>query len=149
MVSVNWVKEIMSAQRYGENGKSIVLFDGVCNLCNAAVQFLIRHDPKDRFRFAALQSEAGAELLRGAAMDPGALDSVVLAEEGKLYTRSEAALRLAKRIGFPYSVLYGFIVLPRFLRDGLYDLVARYRYRIFGRRDHCMMPSPELQRKFL
>ncbi len=132
-----------------EPAKSIVLFDGVCNLCNASVQFLIRHDKKDQLRFAPLQSETAKNLLQGSVVNQKALDSVVLVEAGEVYVRSTSALRLARILGFPTSLLYGFIILPRPFRDWLYDLIARYRYRMFGRREECMMPTPELRRKFL
>jgi predicted DCC family thiol-disulfide oxidoreductase YuxK len=127
----------------------ILLFDGVCNLCNGVVQFLIRHDPDAEFRFAALQSEAGQALLERFDLPTGEFDSFVLVEGGDYATKSTAALRIARRLGFPYSLLYPFVVLPTFLRDRVYDLVADNRYRIFGKKDQCMVPTPDRQARFL
>ena len=123
----------------------IVLFDGVCNLCNGAVRFILARDPRARFRFASLQSEAARRLLGG---DPPA-ETIVLIEAGKTHTRSTAALRIARLLRFPWPLWYGWIVVPRPLRDGVYDWVARHRYRWFGRRDTCMVPTPELRDRFL
>lgn len=125
----------------------VVLFDGVCNLCNASVTFVIERDRSDAFRFAALQSEQGRRLLTEY---PGPIpDSIVLIQEGRFYTRSDAALRIARRLGGPYPFLYPLIFLPRWLRDPVYNWVARNRYRWFGKRDSCMIPTPELRLKFL
>jgi len=128
----------------------ILLFDGVCNLCNGAVQFIIRRDPRWRFRFAALQSDAAKSVLQTAGADAGALpDSMVLIEDGRLYRRSSAALRVAKHLRFPWPLMRVFWIVPRPLRNWMYDFVARHRYRWFGRRDECMLPTPELQARFL
>jgi len=127
--------------------RPVILFDGVCNLCNGSVAFIIARDPKGYFQFASLQSEAGRRLLGGA---KGPLpDSVALVEDGHVYTRSDAALRVARRLRFPWGLFYGLVVVPRVVRDALYDVVARNRYRWFGRRDTCMVPTPELRRRFL
>jgi predicted DCC family thiol-disulfide oxidoreductase YuxK len=128
----------------------ILLFDGVCNLCNGAVQFIIRRDPCGRFRFAALQSDAAKALLQSAGAGAGGLpDSMVLIEDGRLYTRSSAALRVARHLRFPWPLVRVFWIVPRPLRNWMYDFVARHRYRWFGRRDQCMLPTPELQARFL
>ena len=132
-----------------DEGTPVVLFDGVCNLCNGVVQFLIRHDPDAEFRFAALQSEAGQALLERFDLPTGEFDSFVLVEGGDYATKSTAALRIARRLGFPYSLLYPFVVLPTFLRDRVYDLVADNRYRIFGKKDQCMVPTPDRRARFL
>jgi len=128
----------------------ILLFDGVCNLCNGAVQFIIRRDPCGRFRFAALQSDAAKALLQSAGAGAGGLpDSMVLIEDGRLYTRSSAALRVARHLRFPWPLVRVFWIVPRPLRNWMYGFVARHRYRWFGRRDQCMLPTPELQARFL
>lgn len=130
---------------------SVVFFDGVCNLCNGTVQFILDHDKREQFRFAPLQSEAAEKLLagRGLAKDREALDSVILLEGDKVYERSDAALRIARRLGGLWSALYVFIVIPRFLRDAVYKLIARNRYRWFGRTEQCRVPTPELRARFL
>lgn len=131
------------------DNQSIVLFDGVCNLCNGAVTFLIRNDKHDRFRFAALQSEMGADLTRKYRIDTQEVDSIVLIENDKAYVRSDAALRIARRMSGAYPLLYAFFIIPKFLRDPIYKWVARNRYRWFGKKDQCMIPTPELKAKFL
>lgn len=128
-----------------------ILFDGVCNLCNGFVQFVIRHDAAGRYRFASLQSAAGQALLRAhgvpLASEP---DSVVLVENGRAYTHSAAALGILRGLGSPLSGLaIVLLAFPRFLRDAVYRLVARYRYRWFGRQDACWLPTPELAARFL
>lgn len=128
---------------------AVVLFDGVCNLCNAGVNFLLDHDPDGHFKFAALQSEVGQRLLAACGLPGDDFESFVLVEGGRCYQRSEGALRVARRLPGAWRLLYGFIILPAPLRDRLYDVVARNRYRWFGRRDTCRMPTPELQARFL
>jgi predicted DCC family thiol-disulfide oxidoreductase YuxK len=128
---------------------SIVVFDGVCNLCNWVVQLIIKHDPDGHFQFASLQSEAGAALLASHGLNSLESESVVLVRDGRVFTMSDAALEIARDIGFPFSLAYALIVLPNGLRDWVYRLIARNRYRLFGRRDSCMMPTPELRRRFL
>jgi predicted DCC family thiol-disulfide oxidoreductase YuxK len=127
----------------------VLLFDGVCNLCNSSVQFIIERDPNARFRFASLQSEKGQALLSRFENRPADLSSVVLVQDGQLYTRSEAALRVARQLGGGWSLLYAFIVVPCPIRDAVYDWIARNRYRWFGKKDACMIPSPELKSRFL
>jgi predicted DCC family thiol-disulfide oxidoreductase YuxK len=127
----------------------VVLFDGVCNLCNSSVQFIIARDPSARFRFATLQSPTAQRLIEESGAGSPLPDSIVLLENGKLYTRSTAALRIARRLQFPWPLLYAWIVVPRLLRDVAYDWIARNRYRWFGKRDACMMPTPELRARFL
>ena len=133
-----------------ETDKQIVLFDGVCNLCNNAVQFVIRRDKKDRFRFAALQSEAGLRLVQERGIDTSQVDSIILIEPRvAYYTKSEAALRIARSLGGLWPAMWVFMGIPPGLRDLVYDWVARNRYRIFGKRQACMVPTPELKNKFL
>ena len=127
----------------------MVLFDGVCNLCNRSVLFIIARDPGALFHFAALDSEAARRLLREGNFRCALPDSVVLIERGTGYTRSSAALRIARRLSFPWPLIYPLIVVPRPLGDAVYDLIAYHRYGWFGKRDVCMVPTPELRSRFL
>jgi predicted DCC family thiol-disulfide oxidoreductase YuxK len=129
----------------------ILLFDGVCNLCNAVVRFVVARDRAGVFRFAALQSEVGARLLaeHGVEVPEGDPDSVVLIECGRAYVESTAALRAARYLAFPWFLLWPGLLVPRPIRDAIYRWIARNRYRWFGRRDQCMVPTPELRAKFL
>ena len=132
-----------------EETQAVVLFDGVCNLCNHSVQFIIRRDKKDRFRFAPLQGKTGQQLLSRHGLPADSFNSFILAEGDKIYTHSTGALRMLKGLGFPWSMAYAFILVPRFIRDGVYAAVARNRYRWFGRQESCMIPTPALKNKFL
>lgn len=128
----------------------VVLFDGECNLCNGLVQFLIRHDQDGkRFRFAAQQSEAGQAMLKGNSLPADLLETIVVVANGKLLTHSSAALELARSMPAPWPIFYAGIIIPRPLRDALYRLVAKNRYKLFGKRDSCMIPTPELKARFL
>jgi predicted DCC family thiol-disulfide oxidoreductase YuxK len=127
----------------------IVLFDGECNLCSGTVQFVLRRDRRARFRFASLQSPKGRELALGCGATGDCLDTLILIEEARCFARSSAALRVVRRLPWPWPLLYGFIVVPRPLRDLVYRWVARHRYRWFGRRSTCLMPTPEVQARFL
>jgi predicted DCC family thiol-disulfide oxidoreductase YuxK len=129
--------------------RPIVLFDGVCNLCNSSVNFLIDHDPHGRLRFAALQSETGQCLLRRFGLRTTDFDTLVLVDGRHCYTRSTAVLRIAARLEGPWRFAAGLLLLPAFLRDPLYNLLARRRYRWFGKSDACRMPTPELRARFL
>ena len=130
-----------------------ILFDGVCNLCNGFVQFVIRRDPAGHFRFAALQSDAARALLAAQGMALPTLDadpdSVLLLSGGQLYSHSEAVLRIARGLGGVWQVAAVGRVLPRAWRDGLYRWVARHRYRWFGRQESCLLPTPALKARFL
>ena len=134
-------------------GHALVLFDGVCNLCNGAVNFIIDRDAEGYFTFAALQSEEAAPVLASFGRPPaslvGAPDSIVLVEGGRLYERSDAALRIARRLGLPWALLYAGMLIPKPLRDALYGWVAANRYRWFGQQDACRLPTPELRARFL
>lgn len=132
-----------------DEGRGILLFDGVCNLCNGVVNFVIDHDRSDYFRFAPLQSAAGRSLLKTHGLDADALDSVVLLEDGRYYQKSDAALRAARRLEHPVRRLHVLTIIPRTIRDAVYDVIARNRYSWFGRQDACRVPTPELRRKFL
>lgn len=133
-------------------GHPLVLFDGECNLCNGTVDFVIRRDRRGRFRFAPLQGPTAAAL-RAAAPDPGGpanpLRSVLLWDAGKLYAKSDAGLRLLAGLGGPWRLMGAFLAVPRFIRDGIYDFIARNRYRWFGRRETCRMPAPGERERFL
>jgi predicted DCC family thiol-disulfide oxidoreductase YuxK len=129
---------------------AVILFDGVCNLCNGFVQFVINHDAGGHFRFTSLQSEAGQKLLAhyGAAVT-ATPETVVLIEQGQLFTHSTAVLRILRGLGGAWQLLYVGIILPRALRDAIYRFVARHRYQWFGQQDACMLPTPELAQRFL
>ena len=128
----------------------IVLFDGVCNLCQWAVRFIIQRDPGAVFRFASLQSAVGQQLLieHGLTIS-GEPASVVLIAEGQAHTHTDAALRIARRLSAPWPLFWALIVVPRALRDPIYRLIARNRYRWFGRQETCWMPTPALRARFL
>ncbi len=127
---------------------SVVLFDGVCNFCNGAVNFIIRHDGGKKFKFAPLQSEIGQELQAKYGIGED-VDSIILVENDKAYTHSTAGLRVAKGLGGIWSLGYVFIIVPAFIRDWAYRLFAKNRYRLFGRQDACMLPTPEVRERFL
>ncbi len=127
----------------------VLLFDGVCNLCNGYVQWLIRHDPKGVFRYASLQSDAGRTLLAQAGLPTDQMDTVVLLDQGRTYTRADVALRITGQLGGLWPLLGVLRMVPRPLRNAIYDWVARNRYRWFGKRESCMMPTPELKSRFL
>lgn len=131
------------------NPLSIVLFDGVCNLCNRSVQFIVRHDRKKKFKFASLQGKTGQALLQQHGIDQNEPNSFVLLENNKVYTRSTAVLRLLKILGGGWSLLYIFIIIPAFIRDAVYNWLARNRYKWFGKRDSCMLPGPDIKERFL
>lgn len=127
---------------------AIVLFDGVCNFCNGTVNFIIARDRGGYFRFAPLQSEIGERMRSQYEIDES-VDSIVLIEDGIAYTYSDAALRIARSIGGAWAILYVFIIVPKPIRDLLYRLFARNRYRLFGKKDVCMVPTPEIRARFL
>lgn len=132
-----------------QSSKPVVLFDGVCNLCNESVLFVIKRDPKGKFRFAALQSDFGSRVLKQHQLDQTKLHSIILVEDDKITDRSTAALRIAKRMSGLWPLLYGFIVVPAFIRNFFYDWISRNRYKWFGKKDECMIPTPELKARFL
>jgi predicted DCC family thiol-disulfide oxidoreductase YuxK len=128
---------------------AIVLFDGVCNFCNASVNFVIERDKAGYFKFAPLQSEIGEELVAKHGIDTADTDSVIVVENDRAYTYSSGALRIAKQLDGIWSWSYAFIVVPKPIRDFAYRLFAKHRYRLFGRQDACMMPTPEIRARFL
>jgi predicted DCC family thiol-disulfide oxidoreductase YuxK len=140
---------------------AILLFDGVCNFCDSSVNFIIARDKEGYFKFAPLQSDAGMELAAKYGLEFEGIsrreekptgvpiDSIILIENDKAYTHSTAALKVARRLPGIWPALYVFIIVPKFIRDLFYKLFARYRYKLFGRKDVCMMPTPELKQRFL
>ncbi|MFD0797576.1 thiol-disulfide oxidoreductase DCC family protein [Maribacter chungangensis] len=132
------------------NDKKIILFDGVCNLCNGFVLFIIKRDAEDVFRYASLQSNIGQKLLLERNIDSTTTDSVVLIEPGvAYYIKSDAALQIGSHLKGYGSISRILYLIPSGLRNIVYDLIARYRYAWFGKKDSCMIPTPELQAKFL
>lgn len=127
----------------------IVLFDGVCNFCNGIVNFLIRQDKKKVFRFAALQSPVGRQLLQQYHLPEEKMDTFVLIDNGKAYLRSSAALQLYKQLSWYWKWTQVFWLVPRFIRDAVYDLIARNRYLLFGKKEECMLPTPDIRSRFL
>ena len=127
----------------------IVLFDGVCNFCNSSVNFIIDHDKHNKFKFAALQSEAGQELLKKFNLPTEDFDTFILVDGDKYYKRSSAALHMVKDFPGLWKLLYVFIIVPPFIRDIFYNIIANNRYKWFGKRNECRMPTPELREKFL
>lgn len=126
-----------------------MLFDGVCNFCNSSVNFIIEHDRDGYFKFAPLQSEIGEEMIAKYGIDTARTDSLIVVENDRAYTHSSAALRIARRLDGIWSWTYAFVVIPKPLRDLAYKAFAKYRYRLFGRQDACMMPTPDLRARFL
>jgi predicted DCC family thiol-disulfide oxidoreductase YuxK len=127
----------------------VILFDGVCNLCSSTVQFIIKRDKKNRFLFASLQSEFGESLLRRFNLSTTNFKSFLLYKEGKLYTKSTGALMVVRHLSGAWGLLYSLILVPRFLRNAVYDFVAGNRYKWFGKKEACWVPSPALKAKFL
>ena len=131
-------------------GKKIILFDGVCNLCDNMVQYVIRHDKKDVFRFVALQSDLGIEILKHIGIDTKHIDSIILYEPGVAYFyKSGAAIEIAREFGGIFHLGTVFKIIPSGLRNWVYDYIARNRYKWYGKKDACMIPTPELKAKFL
>lgn len=131
------------------NQSAIILFDGVCNLCNGSVQLVIKNDPKKRFQFAALQSDQGKAILKAYGLSESALSSFILIQEHKVYMRSTAALKVAGQLSGIIKLLYAFIIIPAFIRDAVYNGIAKNRYKWFGKKESCMIPTADLQSRFL
>ena len=134
-----------------EKGKNLILFDGVCNLCNNSVQYVIKHDKKNLFMFAPLQSKVGISIIKEFNINTNKLDSILLfnPESNIINHKSTAALRVASRLGFPTNILSVFLIVPVFMRNWVYDFIAKNRYKWYGKKDACMIPTPELKNKFL
>lgn len=131
------------------SNRPILLFDGICNFCDQSVQFVIRHDKLNTFKFAALQSKVGQELLKKYNLPTENFDSFVFISNDRCYQKSTAALHVCRGLGGIWRILYLLIVIPRPLRDRFYNLVAKNRYKWFGKKDQCMIPSPEVRKRFL
>ena len=130
--------------------KSLILFDGVCNLCNTSVLYVIKHDAKNRFLFAPLQSNIGQQIIAKYNLDTSKTDSIILYSPGKrLKVKSTAALHIARRLGLPNNLLSVFLIIPDFIRNWVYDFIAKNRYKWYGKKDNCMIPTPELKAKFI
>jgi len=133
-----------------EGNKQLILFDGVCNLCNSSVQFVIKHDKKNRFLFAPLQGEVGRQIIELYKIDTSKVDSIILyIPEKGTFSKSTAALKTTSKLGFPINLASIFLIVPAFIRNWVYDFIAKHRYKWFGRKESCMIPSPELKNRFL
>ena len=132
-----------------DNETHILLFDGVCNLCNGIVQFTIKRDPKGKFKFASLQSDAAQLLLKKFGLSTDDFDSFVLVDGNKYFLKSSAGLQVLKELGGVWKLFYVFIIIPRPIRDFIYNIIAKTRYRIFGKRDQCMVPTEDIKQRFL
>ncbi|NIK91803.1 thiol-disulfide oxidoreductase DCC family protein [Mangrovimonas sp. CR14] len=130
--------------------KELILFDGVCNLCDSSIQFIIKHDKHNTFLFTPLQSELSQSIIEQFGIDTQKIDSIILfrKNEGVFY-KSTAALKIASKLKFPINILASFIILPKLIRDTVYDFIARNRYTWFGKKESCMIPTPELKAKFI
>jgi predicted DCC family thiol-disulfide oxidoreductase YuxK len=128
---------------------AIIIFDGECNLCERAVQFIIPRDPQKRFRFAANQSEVGQRLLEPYHFSKDQINTIILIRDERLYTKSDAVLQVTRKLSGFWPILYSFVVIPKAIRDPIYQWIARNRYKWFGKKDHCMMPSPDIKSRFL
>jgi predicted DCC family thiol-disulfide oxidoreductase YuxK len=131
-----------------KSNNKIVLFDGVCNLCNSSVQFILKRDKKKQFRFASLQGKFGQEVLKNNNFSTVSLNTLILIEGDKIFTRSTGVLRMMKHLGSGWSLLYGFIIVPNFIRDAVYNWVSKNRYKWFGKKDECTIPTKELKERF-
>ncbi len=129
--------------------KSILFFDGVCNLCNGFVQWMIKRDPDGKFHFASLQSEFAQSFLKAHEQDLTSLKTVMLFHQGQLYIESDVSLEVAYHLGFPWKILYPIKLIPRIIRDNIYRWIASNRYRWFGKQEACMIPTAALQNRFL
>lgn len=127
----------------------VIFFDGICNLCNASVQFAIERDKKNLFKFTALQGEYAKAVLPKFNVDLNQLNSIILLEDGQLYTKSTAALKIARKLNGLWPALYVFILVPKFIRDWFYDIIAKNRYKWWGRQESCWLPTPELKQRFI
>jgi len=131
-----------------ENG-AVVLFDGICNFCSGSVLSIIKRDPKGYFRFSAIQTESGESIMKKYNIHSDKADSIILIENNMVYYRSSAALRIARKLKGGWKLFYGAMIIPPFIRNFFYDLVARNRYRWFGKRDHCFIPDQNIRERFI
>ncbi|MBM7662388.1 putative DCC family thiol-disulfide oxidoreductase YuxK [Bacillus mesophilus] len=128
---------------------AVVYFDGECNLCNGAIQFLIRQDSSEKLLFASLQSKAGQQLLLSQQLEAEHFESMIFSKGRKIYFKSDAALAICGELGGTFNILRLFYIIPRPIRDYMYSVIAKNRYKWFGKRDQCMVPTPELRKRFL
>ncbi|MCX6160803.1 MAG: thiol-disulfide oxidoreductase DCC family protein [Ignavibacteriae bacterium] len=140
---------IQTAMTENGNNHSLILFDGVCNFCNSSVNFVIDRDKENIFKFASLQSDTGQKILRDNNLPLNEFNTFLLMERGLLYTKSTAAIKVTRYLGGAWKLLYVFIIIPPVIRNFFYDLIARNRYKWFGKKDSCRIPTPEERAKFL
>lgn len=131
------------------NKDHIIIFDGVCNFCNASIDFIIKHDRKSIFFFTANQHPKGQEILNSLQVPAEEVGTIYYLEEGKLFKKSTAVLRIARHLRFPFNLGFGFLIVPRFIRDAVYNLIARNRYRWFGKKETCRLPTEEEAIRFI
>lgn len=131
------------------SSEPVILFDGVCNFCNYWVNFAIKRDRKKKLKFTTLQGETAKQLLPQYNINPTSLSSVILIDNGKAYTQSSAAIRICKYLNGGWKLFYGLMIIPKFIRDLFYNIIARNRYKWFGKKEECMIPTPELRERFL
>lgn len=132
-----------------DSGEWIIFFDGVCNLCTGSVHFILKRDPQEKFKFASLQSRYAELHLQPFGFTKSQLSTIVLLKDNQVYTKSDAALEIVRHLTFPWSMFYGLKIIPTRLRNFVYDRIAGYRYRWFGKMDHCMVPTPEIAKRFV
>ncbi|WP_163515848.1 thiol-disulfide oxidoreductase DCC family protein [Gelidibacter japonicus] len=133
-----------------EKNKQLILFDGVCNLCDASVQYVIKHDKNDLFRYTTLQGEVGQAIIKKYGVDTDKMDSILLySPENGISYKSTAALKIASKLGFPRHLMVVFLIVPAFIRNWVYDFIAQNRYKWYGKKKECMIPTKELKSKFL
>lgn len=146
---VNLAAPFRSTNEPSQVDKSLVLYDGVCHLCNGFVRFVMRRDSQKQFQFGYLQSAEGQRILHSFPPIAEPPDTVVLIENGQLFTRSTAALRIARRLDGGWPLSYIFITIPRFLRDAVYNFISKHRYKYFGRSEQCLLPPPDYKERFI
>ncbi len=131
--------------------KHIVLFDGICNLCNASIKYIIKHDKNDVFRFSAIQSSTGQMLIKKYGIDTKKIDSIIYIppHNKNYYLQSDAALKIASKLRFPINLMSLFLIIPKFIRNWVYNFIAKNRYKWYGKKDRCLIPTPQLKAKFL
>lgn len=128
---------------------NVILFDGVCNFCNSSINFVIERDKNKKFKFAPLQSAAGEKIQKQFNIDTTQLESVLLIKDGKILSKSTAALYVAKDLSGMWTLIFGFIIIPPFIRNAVYNYIAKNRYKWFGKMDSCMIPTPDIKSRFL
>ena len=143
------LEEVYRVKSNEEITPAVLLFDGVCNLCNGSVQFILKHEKSEKLKFSAIQSEAGQKLLSQHNIDPEQTNSVILVSDGVVYTESDAVAKVSEFLKFPYTLGRYMKVAPRGIRNAIYKKVATNRYKWFGQKESCMIPTPDLRNRFL